>query len=97
MTNDTFNALFPAGRSGFVELKDGRLALCMRSTIGRIVEAGSADGGATWRRAQPNALGNSYSPARPRRLATTGDLHLSNEVTDDDVPPALEETTHIEA
>lgn len=68
------------------EAKDGRLVLAMRSTIGRIVEAWSEDGGRTWSKARPNALANSYSPARICRIPTTGDLHVVwNQVSPEEI------------
>jgi len=68
------------------ETNDGRLVMAMRSTLGRIVEAWSQDGGQTWSKAQPNALANSYSPARIRRIPSTGDLHMVwNQVSPDEI------------
>lgn len=69
------------------EASDGRLVMFARSTIGRIVELWSEDGGRTWSNATANALANSYSPARIRSIPdTAGHLHaVWNQVSADEI------------
>lgn len=68
------------------ESKDGRLVMFMRSTVGRIVEAWSADGGRTWSATVANGLACSYSPARIRRVPGTGDLQaVWNQVSPEEI------------
>ena len=65
---------------------DGRLLMFARSTLGRIIESWSDDDGVSWSRGLPNGLCNSYSPARLRRIPTTGDLQcVWNQVTPDEI------------
>lgn len=74
--DDGYQGVYACDEPTLAQANDGRLVLAMRSTIGRIIEAWSNDGGQTWTRAVSNALPNSYSPCRIRRIPTTGDLHM---------------------
>ena len=73
---------FPNGRGGITavdepsvaECADGRLLLMGRSTVGRLVQTYSEDGGQTWTPVLPNELASSYSPPRLRAIPSTGDL-----------------------
>lgn len=56
------------------ELRDGRILILMRTTIGRLLAAYSADQGAHWTVPEPTRLASSYSPCALRRIPSTGDL-----------------------
>jgi hypothetical protein len=56
------------------ETKDGRVLFFARSTVGRIVQSYSGDGGLTWTPVAPTELASSYSPPRLVRIPKTGDL-----------------------
>ena len=72
----------PNGRGGVTavdepnvaECADGRILLLARSTVGRLVQSYSEDGGETWSPIRPSDLAASYSPPRLRRIPSTGDL-----------------------
>ena len=67
--------IYPTEEPTVAQAEDGRLLMFTRSTLGRVVEAWSDDDGTSWTRGLPNGLCNSLSPARLRRIPTTGDLH----------------------
>lgn len=78
--------VYPLDEPTVAQATDGRLVMIGRSTLGRVVESWSDDDGVTWTRALPNALCNSYSPARVRAIPSTGDLHcVWNQVTRDEI------------
>ena len=52
MRGERFDAAFPAGRAGFVELKDGRF-LAVGAGSGELFGRASADRGRTWSDAVP--------------------------------------------
>ena len=56
------------------ECSDGRLMMMGRSTVGRLVNCYSEDGGENWTPVLPMDLAASYSPPRLRRIPSTGDL-----------------------
>jgi hypothetical protein len=56
------------------ECADERVMLLARSTVGRLVQSYSGDGGETWTPVLPSDLAASYSPPRLRRIPDTGDL-----------------------
>ncbi len=56
------------------ETSTGAVLCFARSTVGRIVESFSLDGGMTWTPVAPSDLAGSYSPARLVRIPSTGDL-----------------------
>ena len=72
----------PNGRGGITavdepnvaECADGRAMLMARSTVGRLVQSYSEDGGETWSAVLPSDLSSSYSPPKLRRIPSTGDL-----------------------
>ena len=57
-----------------IELKDGRLMLMCRTTIGQIYRVHSDDGGENWKVPEPSGLASAYAPCMIRRIPTTGDL-----------------------
>jgi hypothetical protein len=57
-----------------VELDRGRVAMFMRTNMGRIFRTVSDDGGDHWRLAQPTDLASGDVPCYVGRLKTTGDL-----------------------
>ena len=56
------------------ETKDGHVLVVMRSTVGRLVQSISADGGESWSAVKPTDLSSSASPALMVALPGTGDL-----------------------
>lgn len=70
---------------GVVELKDGRLMVFCRTTLGSQYVAYSRDGGETWTQAAPSALASPLSPVSIERIPKTGDLlAVWNDHTDAD-------------
>ena len=58
------------------ELKDGRLLMIMRTQLGQVYQAYSADGGTTWQEATSTGLQAPESCPCLRRIPQTGDLAL---------------------
>ncbi len=56
------------------ELPDGRLMMFGRSTIGRLLQTFSEDGGESWSIVEPTKLASSYSPCALKKIPSTGDL-----------------------
>ncbi len=71
---DGFGGMWPCDEPGAVQLRDGRLLMMFRTTLGRLYQSFSDDEGITWSLPQPTALASSYSPCRIRVIPTTGDL-----------------------
>jgi hypothetical protein len=68
------------------ELRDNRLLLFGRTTLGRIYQSFSNDGGTRWTEPQPTDLASSFSPCRLRRIPKTGDLLcLWNQLSADEI------------
>jgi len=61
---------------GVVELRDGRLMMFMRTTMGSQYISYSSDGGLTWTPARPSTIRSPCSPASIERIPKTGDLLL---------------------
>jgi hypothetical protein len=57
-----------------VELRDGRLLMFLRNTLGRIFQSTSRDGGIHWSLARPTELASGDVPCRLGRLPSTGHL-----------------------
>jgi hypothetical protein len=84
--DDGYRGAYAVDEPTVAEVSDGRLLMFGRSTLGRIVESWSEDGGTTWTRALPNGLCNSYSPVRLRRIPATGHLHcVWNQVSAEEI------------
>ncbi len=79
-SKDSFQGYAPGGQRitvqepGVVELKDGRLMMCLRTNAGSQYVCHSRDGGETWSKAEPSALTSPLSPATIKRIPWTGDL-----------------------
>jgi hypothetical protein len=58
----------------FAETKDGEVLFLARSTVGRLVQSRSADGGEHWYAVLPSELPSSASPAMVVMLPSTSDL-----------------------
>ncbi|MDP7742073.1 MAG: sialidase family protein [Lentisphaeria bacterium] len=70
----------------FAETPDGNVLLLMRSTVGRLVQSDSTDGGEHWSAVVPSDLPSSESPGVMVRLPATGDLLLVwNQVSRDEI------------
>ncbi len=67
---------FPCDEPVVIELKDGRLMLMARTTIGQIYRVYSHDGGDNWEIPEPSGLASAYAPCMIRRIPSTGDLVL---------------------
>ena len=61
---------------GVVELKDGRVYMIIRNSLGFVYRATSADGGETWSEATSTGLPAPVAPCTITRVPTTGDLLL---------------------
>ena len=59
---------------GVLELRDGRLWLFARTSMGSQYQAWSRDGGETWTKPEPSNLASPLSPASIERIPKTGDL-----------------------
>ena len=57
-----------------VELKDGRILMLCRTTIGQLYRVYSADGGENWGPPEPAGLASAYAPCMIRRIPQTKDL-----------------------
>ena len=83
---DGFGGIWPTDEPSAVQLKEGRVLMWMRTTLGRLYQSLSDDGGLTWHLPQPSDLASSYSPARLRRIPGSGDLlALWNQVSRDEI------------
>lgn len=61
---------------GIVELKDGRVYMIIRNSLGSVYRAISADGGDTWSEATSTGLPAPVAPCSIKKIPTTGDLLL---------------------
>lgn len=61
---------------GVIELKDGRVAMIIRNSLGSVYKAISDDGGETWGKPASTGLTAPASPASIARIPSTGDLLL---------------------
>lgn len=61
---------------GVVELRDGRLLLIIRTSLGQIYRSHSPDQGVTWSDAEPMGIGAPVAPSTLVRIPSTGDLLL---------------------
>lgn len=59
-----------------IELRDGTVLMIIRTQLGHIAAATSADGGETWNEAKSFGVRAPEAPATLRRIPTTGDLLL---------------------
>ena len=66
--DDGYGGMWPADEPNVAQLKDGRLIMLMRTTLGRLYQAFSSDGGRRWDYPQPTALPSSYSPCCLERI-----------------------------
>ena len=83
---DGYGGMWPCDEPGAVQLRDGRLLMMFRTTLGRLYQSFSDDEGLTWSLPQPTALASSYSPCRLRAIPTTGNLLcVWNQVSGDEI------------
>ncbi len=83
---DGFGGMWPCDEPGIAQLKDKRLLMFMRTTLGRIYATTSKDEAENWHMPQPTDLAMSYSPCRLRRIPTTGDLLcIWNQMSTDEI------------
>jgi sialidase-1 len=69
-----YGGVWPCDEPVAVELKDDRVMMLMRSTIGRLLKSISEDGGYRWSIPEPSDLVSAYAPCMVRRIPETGDL-----------------------
>ena len=69
-----YGGMWPMDEPNVIELKDGRILMFARTTLGRLYQTTSEDGGNRWGYPEPTELASSYSPCRLRRIPKTGDL-----------------------
>lgn len=68
------------------QMKDGRLVMLLRTTIGRLLKSVSEDEGVHWSIPEPTPLASSYSPCALKRILQTGDLLcVWNQVSADEI------------
>lgn len=72
--DDGFGGMWPMDEPWVVELKSGGILLFGRTTLGRLYQARSKDGGVHWGWPQPTELASSYSPFILARIPRNGDL-----------------------
>ena len=72
--NDGYEGVTPVDEPVAAELRDGSVLLFSRSTVGRIVQSTSRDGGVNWSTVEATELPSSYSPCRLARVPGTADL-----------------------
>ncbi len=65
-----------AQEPGVVELKDERLLMIIRNSLGRIHKSYSSDQGMTWSEAEPMEIRAPVAPSTITRIPSTGDLLL---------------------
>jgi len=83
---DGAGGIWPCDEPSAAELKNGRVLMFMRTTLGRIYQSLSDDGGRIWHLPQPTDLASSYSPPRLRRIPGTRDLlAIWNQVSADEI------------
>lgn len=63
-----------AEEPGIIELRDGRIMMWMRTSLGHVYRAYSSDGGETWSKAESMGIVSPQSPQSIKRIPNTGDL-----------------------
>ncbi len=66
--DDGYGGMWPADEPNVAELKDGRIMMLFRTTLGRLYQCFSRDGGATWSYPEASGLPSSYSPCSLERV-----------------------------
>ena len=60
--DDGLGGIWPCDEPNVAQLKDGRLLMFVRTTLGRLYECFSTDGGRRWSQPEPTVLPSCYSP-----------------------------------
>jgi len=82
---------FPCDEPVVIELKDGRIMMMCRTTIGQIYRVTSEDGGENWSVPEPSGLASAFAPCMVRRIPTTGDLVIIwNQASREEIETAYE-------
>ena len=63
-----------AEEPGIIELRDGRIMMWMRTSLGHVYRAYSSDGGETWSKAESMGIVSPQSPQSIKRIPNSGDL-----------------------
>gem|GEM_PF-5657123 len=66
--DDGRGGMWPCDEPNVAALRDGRLLLFVRTTLGRLYQCFSSDGGRRWSYPEPTALPASYSPCCLKRV-----------------------------
>ena len=66
--DDGYGGMWPVDEPNLAQLKDGRLHMLVRTTLGRLYQTFSPDGGATWDYPTATELPSSYSPCSLERV-----------------------------
>lgn len=66
--DDGYGGMWPVDEPNVAQLRDGRLIMLVRTTLGRLYQTFSPDGGATWDYPTPTELPSSYSPCSLERV-----------------------------
>jgi len=66
--DDGYGGMWPVDEPNVAQLKDGRLYMLVRTTLGRLYQTFSPDGGATWDYPTATELPSSYSPCSLERV-----------------------------
>ena len=66
--DDGYGGMWPVDEPNVAQLSDGRLYMLVRTTLGRLYQTFSPDGGATWDYPTETVLPSSYSPCSLERV-----------------------------
>ena len=66
--DDGYGGMWPVDEPNIAQLRDGRLIMLVRTTLGRLYQTFSSDGGATWDYPTETELPSSYSPCSLERI-----------------------------
>jgi len=66
--DDGYGGMWPVDEPNVAQLNDGRLIMLARTTLGRLYQSFSSDGGATWSYPEATDLPSSYSPCCLQRV-----------------------------
>ena len=66
--DDGYGGMWPCDEPNVAALRDGRLLLFLRTTLGRIYQCFSTDGGRRWSYPESSPLPSSYSPCCLKRI-----------------------------
>ena len=80
--DDGYGGMWPCDEPNVAELSDGSLLMFVRTTLGRLYQTRSDDGGVTWAYPEPTDLPSSYSPCALKRVPDTDDARKAGRAGD---------------